>query len=115
MATKTGNGYTGEQKATILKAAKETSVAQAAKDHGVAEGTIYTWRKGGAKAGKKRQAKKRRSKAARSSNGHTPAPRSFRVEVHASGELDHVEQQLTEALQSVQKMQAAFRTVFGGA
>lgn len=114
MATKTSNAYTAEQKAAILKAANDTSVAQAAKDHGVAEGTIYTWRKAGAKAGKKRQAKKRRSKRA-----SKPVSNGFRLADHLpeqpAPDLATLETQLATALQSVRSMRTAFRTVFGGA
>jgi hypothetical protein len=106
--------YTDEQKQGFLVLAQKQGRGPAAKKAKVTTQTIAHWAKkfgvdlkaqhpDAPKKGKKR----RKARANGKANGHAPLlPRT-------SGELEAVEQQLTTALQGVQKMRHAFRQVFG--
>lgn len=106
MAAKKLKRRSPEEKAAILAEAEQTTAVAAAKKYKLDVALIYAWR-GQAKALSKKAGKPRAGKAkARRANGHAKG--------NAVAGLDHVHDQLSAALTSVDAMRAAFRNVFGG-
>lgn len=78
-----GKRYSVDEKAAILDAAQQTSVAQAAAQHGVSEVTIYEWRKRYAKDGRAGLEDQRKDNP-----GAKPVPDWKRAKVLAVKETD---------------------------